>query len=162
MRRCIEYKIDLKNERYISINIDKVGFFLETESYKIPRKIYRIDFNQLQFRPTYAKNYSIIRACLWKESKIPNSSEIRLKTKQDSFISCDGTIVPMTIIQKNDDNLKKPCLCFAYGGFGAPMLPFFKLFFLLFLEIFNGVVGMLFQYNNFTYTSLMYIHFLTK
>lgn len=165
MRRCIEYKIDLKNEKYISINIDKVGFFLETESYKIPRKIYRIDFNQLQFRPTYAKLYSIIRPKLWQESKIPNSSEIRLKTKQDSFISTDGTRIPMTIIQKNnDDNSKKPCLCFCYGGFGTPMLPFFKLFFLLFLELFNGVVGMLFEYNNFTYMTMMYIfrHFLMK
>lgn len=125
------------------MSIDKIGLFLETQSYKIPRKIYRIDFNQLQFRPSYAKLYSIIRPAVWKESKIANSNEIKLKTTQDSFLSFDGTRVPMTIIQKNTyDNVKKPCLVFVYGGFGVPMLPFFKLFFLLFMEIFNGVIGM--------------------
>lgn len=135
----------MKNERFTSISIDKVGFFLETQSYKIPRKVYRIDFNQLQFRPSYAKLHSIVRPAQWKESKIPNSSEIKLKTKQDSFISFDGTRVPMTIIQKNNGingNAKKPCLVFAYGGFGDPTLPIFKLLFVLFIELFNGVIGM--------------------
>lgn len=140
--RCLEYRVELKNERFTSINVDKVGFFLETQSYKIPRKVYRIDFNQLQFRPPYGKPYSIVRPALWKESNIANSSRIKLQTKQDSFISFDGTRVPMTIIQSNNEgSAKKPCLVSAYGGFGDPMLPIFKLFFLLFMELFNGVVG---------------------
>lgn len=141
--RCIEYNLELKNETFILMSIDKVGLFLETQSYKIPRKVYRIDFNLLQFRPSYAKLQAIVRPTIWKESKIPNSSEIKLTIKQDSFISFDGTRVPMTIIQKkNSENKKKPCLVFAYGGFGAPILPFFKLFFVLFMELFNGVIGM--------------------
>ncbi|XP_031638770.1 prolyl endopeptidase-like [Contarinia nasturtii] len=138
MRR-IEYKIQLENEQFLSMKIDKVGFFFETQSFKVQRTVYRIDFNQLQYRPPDAKTYSIVKPIIWKQPA-SNLGEIQLKIRQDSFISFDGISVPMTIIEKNTNDLKKPCLVFAYGGFGCAMLPFFKLFLLLFEEIFNGII----------------------
>lgn len=110
-RRRIEYKIQFKNEKFLSMQIDKIGFFFETQSFKIPRTVYRIDFHQLLYRPPNAKTYSSIRPTLWNASKVLNSNEIRVKIKQDSFKSFDGTRIPMTIIQKitNDDS-KKPCM----------------------------------------------------
>lgn len=139
----IEYKIDFQNERFISMKIDPVGFFFETQSFNTPRKVYRIDFDQLVYnRHSYAP-ISIVKPMLWKETRIPNLNA-RLTVNHDSFHSFDQIKVPMTIIQKengSDDACKKPCLVFAYGGYGIPILPLFKLFFLLFIELFNGVVG---------------------
>lgn len=139
----IEYKIDLKNEQFVSSKIDKYGIFFETKSFKTPRKVYRIDFNQLEYRQPHMTKYSMIQPTPWKESKIPNFDELEIEVKYDLFRSFDGTEVPMTIIQKNniDDN-KKPTLVYAYNGYGIPLLPLFKLLFLLFVELFNGVVGL--------------------
>lgn len=123
------------------MKIDKVGFFFETQSFKVQRTVYRIDFNQLQYRPPDAKTYYLVKPVVWKASQIRSSSEIQLKIQQDFFESFDGVNVPMTVIRKDDKILRKPCLVFAYGGFSHPSLPFFKLFLLLFEEIFNGVVG---------------------
>lgn len=138
----IEFKIDLENEKFLAINFDGHGFFLETQSFKTPRKVYRIDFDQLKLRAPFVA-FSIIKPLLWKESKLPNLN-VKIKVLRDSFHSFDKTKVPITIIHKSNhanDTSKMPCLVFAYGGYGIPMLPLFKLFFLLFIELFNGVVG---------------------
>lgn len=140
----IEYKIDLKNEKFLSSRIDKYGVFFETISFKSPRKVYRIDFNQLEYRRPHMMTYSTIQPILWKESKIPNIDELEIDVQYDWFYSFDGTEVPMTIIHKkntNDDD-KKPTLVYAYGGYGDSLLPRFDLYFLLFVELFNGVVGL--------------------
>lgn len=139
-----EYKVDFKDEQFISMNIDAHGFFFETQSFQTPRKVYRVDFKQLvcnhhSFAPT-----AIVEPTLWKESQLFHLNRVQLKVNHDSFRSFDQINVPMTIIQKDngiDDTCKKPCLVFAYGGYGIPILPLFKLFFLLFIELFNGVVG---------------------
>lgn len=139
----IEYKIDLEDERFISMNIDPFGLFLETQSFNTPRKVYRIDFDQLLQHRNLFTSTSIVRPMLWKETHIPHLKGTKLKISHDSFRSFDQTKVPMTIIQRDNssDTSKKPCLCFAYGGYGLPTLPLFKLFFMLFIELFNGVVG---------------------
>ncbi|XP_055307556.1 prolyl endopeptidase-like [Sitodiplosis mosellana] len=137
----IEYKIDLKNEQVVSSSIDKYGVFFETRSFKTPRKVYRIEFNQLLYREPYVTTYSTIEPVLWKESKIPNLDELKITVQYDTYRSFDGTEVPMTIIQKKQsDCYRKPCLVYAYGGFGDCLLPRFDLYFLLFVELFNGVV----------------------
>lgn len=142
-KRKIDYKIQLENEKFLSMSIDKIGFFFETQSFKVPRSIYRLYFYQLEYRTPTANDFSIVKPIHWKESWIPNCTDIELDVQRDSYISFDGVKVPMTIIQKKRGaNFKKPCLVFAYGGFGCPMLPLFKLLFLLFMELFNGVVGM--------------------
>lgn len=139
----IEYKIDLDSENILSTKIDPYGFFIETQSVKTPRKIYRIDFDQLVFQRFSIAPTVSISPMLWKESKIPNVNVSKFKVQHDSFHSFDQIKVPLTIIQKTSggEHRKKPCLVFAYGGFGIPMLPLYKLFFLFFIEIFNGVVG---------------------
>ena len=139
----IEYKIDFKDEQVVSSKIDKFGVFFETRSFKTPRKVYRIEFNQLGYRQLHEMDYSMIEPVLWKESKIPNLDELDITVKYDTYLSFDGTEVPMTIIQKKQsDDYRKPCLVYAYGGFGECLLPRFDLFFLLFVELFNGVVGL--------------------
>lgn len=140
----IEYKIDLNDEKFITMKIDLCGFFLETQSFKTPRKVYRVDFTQLAFRLPFVIAYTIVEPMLWKESKIPNLDETKFKILHDSFHSFDKVTVPMTIIQRKNtnDTGKKPCLVYTYGGYGIPVLPLFKLFFLLFVELFNGVVGL--------------------
>lgn len=145
VNRRIDYKIDLKDEQVVSSKIDKYGVFFETRSFTTPRKVYRIEFNQLEYRPKYdidETDYLTIEPVLWKESKIPNLDGLKIKIRYDSYRSFDGTEVPMTVIQKSDnDNCQKPCLVYAYGGFGDSLLPRFDLYFLLFVELFNGVVG---------------------
>lgn len=141
----IEYKIDFENERFISMKIDPCGFFFETQTFKTPRKVYRVDFGQLVYNRNSIVPTSIVKPMLWKESKIPHLNVPKLKINHDSFHSYDQIKVPMTIIQRTDgdnDTCKKPCLVFAYGGYGIPILPLFKLFFLLFIELFNAVVGL--------------------
>lgn len=140
-----EYKIDIENERFISMKVDACGFFFETQSFKTPRKVYRVDYEQLVYnRLSYAPT-SLVKPMLWKETQLPHLNRTKLKVNHDSFQSFDQVKVPMTIIQKdkgdNEDACRKPCLVFAYGGYGIPILPLFKLFFLLFMELFNGVVG---------------------
>lgn len=140
----MEYKIDLEDERFISMKLDPYGFFFETQSFKTPRIVHRIDFTQLVFNRLSFAPVVIIQPILWKETKIPNLNVAKLKVQYDSFHSFDQTKVPMTIIQKSNDDdaaFQKPCLVFAYGGYGIPILPLFKLFFLLFVELFNGIVG---------------------
>lgn len=140
----IEYKIDLKDEQFVSSKVDKFGVFFETRSFKTPRKVYRIDFCQLEYRDPLVMTYTTIKPFLWKESKIPNLDGLEIKIQYDSFYSFDLTEVPMTIIQKEndeDDNCKKPCLVYAYAGYGDCLLPRFDLYFLLFVELFNGIVG---------------------
>lgn len=139
----IEYKVDLKDEQVVSSKADRYGVFFETRSFKAPRKIYRIEFNQLIYRqPILTTTYSEIEPVLWKESAIPNLDELEITVEHDSFYSADGTEVPMTIIQKKSNaNYDKPCLVYAYGGYGDCLLPRFDLYFLLFVELFNGVVG---------------------
>lgn len=140
--QCIEYKIDLKDEKFVSSRVDKYGVFFETSSFKSPRKVYRIDANQLEYRRPHMTTYTTIKPVLWKESKIPNIDEMDIEVQRDWFYSFDGTEVPLTIIQKtgNSDH-KKPCLVTAYGGYGDCLLPRFDLYLLLFVELFNGVVG---------------------
>ncbi|XP_055307555.1 uncharacterized protein LOC129571737 [Sitodiplosis mosellana] len=139
--QCIEYKIDFKDEQVVSSKIDKFGVFFETRSFKTPRKVYRIEFNQLLYRERYETTYSTIEPVLWKESRIPNLDELEITVQYDTYFSFDGTEIPMTIIQKKqNDCYRKPCLVYAYGGFGDCLLPRFDLYFLLFVELFNGVV----------------------
>lgn len=141
----IKYKIDMEDEQFLSMKIDQLGFFFETQSFKTPRKTYRIDFDQRVFRRVCIESMGCISVTpmLWNVSKIPNINVDKFQIQHDSFYSFDKTKVPMTIIQKAPHNSarKKPCLVFAYGGYGIPMLPIFKLFFLLFIELFNGIVG---------------------
>lgn len=139
----IEYKVDLKDEQIVSSKADRYGVFFETRSFKTPRKIYRIEFNQLIYRqPILTTAYSEIEPALWKESAIPNLDELEIIVEHDSFYSLDGTEVPMTIIQKKSNSVyEKPCLVYAYGGYGDCLLPRFDLYFLLFVELFNGIVG---------------------
>lgn len=146
LNRRIEYKINFEDEQFISMNIDANGFFFETQSFQTPRKVYRVDFKQLVYNHhSCAPTITIVRPMLWKESQLLHLDRVNLKVTHDSFRSFDQIQVPMTIIQKDgvdDDFCKKPCLVFAYGGYGIPILPLFKLFFLLFIELFNGVVGL--------------------
>ncbi|XP_055322565.1 uncharacterized protein LOC129578284 [Sitodiplosis mosellana] len=139
----IEYKIDLEDENFISMKIDLFGFFFETQTVKTPRKVYRINFDQLVLQHRLSVDaLAIVKPILWKESKIPNLNLDKFYVLHDSFRSFDQIKVPITIIQKNNGNDagKKPCLVFAYGWNGIPMISLFKLFFLLFIELFNGVV----------------------
>lgn len=146
------------DEQFISSKFDKFGFFFETRSFKIQRKVYRIDLSQLVSEEAKKANYyhilhhqnhlcavSSIRPILWKESNIPNLDEIEIKVQYDSYRSFDGIEVPMTIIKKmkdaNDDR-KRPCLVYAYGGYGDSILPRFDLYFLLFIELFDAIVGL--------------------
>lgn len=140
----IKYKIDMEEEKFLSMKMDPKGFFFETQSFKTPRKIYRIDFDQRVFLRLSIEPTSMVTPLLWKESKIPHLDMAKLKISHDSFHSFDQIKVPMTVIQKlnGSSERKKPCLVFAYGGYGISMLPMFKLFFLLFIELFNGVVGL--------------------
>lgn len=140
----IEHKIDFEDEQFISMKIDSCGFFFETQSFETPRKVYRLDFEQLVHNRLSFAGSSIVKPLLWKESQLPHLNEVKFKVNHDSFQSPDQIKVPLTIIQKNNgdnDACKKPCLVFAYGGYGIPILPLFKLFFLLFIELFNGVIG---------------------
>lgn len=139
----IEYKIDLIDEQVLSSKIDKYGVFFETRSFKMPRKVYRFEFNQLIYREPNLTTYSTIEPVLWKISNIPNLDGLEIEVQHDSYCSFDGTEVPLTIIQKKgSDGYKKPCLVYAYGGYGDCLLPRFDLYFLLFVELFNGVVGL--------------------
>lgn len=138
----IEYKIDLKDEQVVSSRVDKFGVFFETRSFETPRKLYRIEFNQLAYSDPYEASCLTIQPILWNEIKIQNLNGLDLKVQYDSYRSFDGVEVSMTIIQQNgNDACKKPCLVYAYGGFGDCLLPRFDLYFLLFIELFNAVVG---------------------
>lgn len=152
------------DEQFISSKFDKFGFFFETRSFKIQRKVYRIDLCQLVYREAEIANYyhilhhqnhfcaespyisySTLKPILWKESNIPNLDAIDIKVQYDSYSSFDGTEVPMTIIQKKkdaNDDRKRPCLVYAYGGYGDSILPRFDLYFLLFIELFDAIVGL--------------------
>lgn len=141
-RKCIEFQIDLKDEKFVSTKIGEFGLYFETETYETPQKIYKIDFVQLENRPQNRFFYSMLNPILKRESQVPNLSGVKFSIQHDSFYSFDGSNVPMTVIQKENNDPKKPCLVFAYGGYGIPMLPLFKLFYLLFIELFNGIVGM--------------------
>lgn len=128
------------------MKIDSNGFFFETQTFKSPRKIYRIDFDELVRQRASFYAISIVKPMRWKESKIPNLNLDRFHVQHESFRSFDQIKVPMTIIQKrngdDDPSRRKPCLVSAYGGNGIPMIALFKLFFLLFIELFDGVVGL--------------------
>lgn len=133
----IEYKVDLTDEKILSSKVDKYGFFFETQSFTTPRKVYRIEINQLVYHQPHEITYSIIEPVLWKESKIQNFDEMQIKIQYKSYRSFDGTKIPMTMIQKSGKYApKKPCLVYADS-----ILPTFDIFFLLFIELFNGVVG---------------------
>lgn len=140
--KCIEFQIDLNDEKFLSTKVDEFGFYFETMSYESPQKIYKIDFVQLVNRPKYQNVYTMLRPMLKRESKVPHLSDVKFCIQHDSFYSFDGSNVPLTVIQKKNDDPNKPCLVFAYGGYGIPMLPLFKLFYLLFIQLFNGIVGM--------------------
>lgn len=133
----IEYKVNLTDEQFISSTFDKYGVFFETQSFTTPRKVYRIEINQLVYHQPHEMTYSIIEPILWKESKISNFDQMQIKIEYKSYRSFDGTQIPMTMIQKSGKYApKKPCLVYADS-----LLPNFDIFFLLFIELFNGVVG---------------------
>lgn len=135
--QCIEYKVDLTDEKIISSKVDKYGVFFETQSFTVPSKVYRIEINQLVYHQPHEMTYSIIEPILWKESKIQNFEEVQIKIQYKSYRSNDGSKVPMTMIQKSGKYApKKPCLVYADS-----ILPKFDIFFLLFIELFDGVVG---------------------
>lgn len=153
-QKCIEYEICLKDETFVSIHIDRIGFFIQTCSFKAQKKIYRIDYSQLIYHRPHSTFYSPIMPILWKESKIPYLKGTNFKIQHNSFRSFDGQNIPITIIRKDceeNPSVKSPCLVKHYGGFGVSMLPLFKLFFVLFIELFNGIVGM-YAFQPFTIT----------
>ena len=161
MNERIEYKVDLKDEQVLSSKADRYGVFFETRSIKTPRKVYRIELNQLIYRQKYlTTSYMDIEPVLWKESKVPNLDELEITIQHDLYRSSDMTEVPMTVIQKKSTEIgKKPCLVYAYGGYGDCLLPRFDLYFLLFVELFNGVVGSYMQKhlsNSFIFRILTY------
>lgn len=130
----------MKDEQFLFTKVDKFGFYFETMSYESLQKIYKIDFVQLVNRPRLPGVYNKLKPMLKRESRVSNVSEFSIR--HDSFYSVDGVEVPLTVIQKKDnDDPNKPCLCFAYGGFNIPMLPQFKLIYSLFIQLFNGIVG---------------------
>lgn len=139
--KCIEFQIDLQNEKFLSTKIDEYGFYFETMSYESMQNIYKIDFVQLVNRPKYQNVYIKLRPMLKRAAKVPNLNDVKFSIEQDSFYSFDGSNVALTVIQKKNGDPNKPCLVFAYGGYGIPMLPLFKLIYLLFIELFNGIVG---------------------
>lgn len=141
----------MDGEQFIDLKIDKFGFYFETKSFKAPRKIYRIDFNQLEYHHPNIKTYSKIKPILWHESTISDFNELEITTQYETYRSFDGNEVPLTFIKKksnNDD--KKPCLVHVYGGPGDCLYPRFDPYFLLFIELFNGVVGLYTIYFNST------------
>lgn len=141
--KCIEYQMVLKDEQFLSSTIDEFGFYFETMSYESLQKIYRLNFVQLLHRPNYQNVYTQIEPVFKGECKVPILCDTELSIQHDSFYSFDGANVPLTMIQQKDNNnLNKPCLVFSYGGFNVPMLPQFKLIYLLFIQLFNGIVGM--------------------
>lgn len=144
----IEYKIDIKDEEFSSSTVDRYGIFIETRSFTAHRRVYRIEFNQLEYRQPCATTCSVVNPILWKESKVPNLNGLEIKVQYDSYHSFDGTEVPITIIRKSgNDDCQKPCLVYAYGAYGECLLPRFNLYFLLFVELFNGVLGTYAQIN---------------
>lgn len=101
-----------------------------------------MEFNQLEDVKPHIMTYSKIAPVLWKESEIRYLSGLGITVQYDSYSSFDKIQVPLTIIRKNgNDGSKKPCLVYAIGGFGDCLLKRFDLYFLLFVEFFNGVVG---------------------
>ncbi|KAJ6630497.1 Prolyl endopeptidase, partial [Pseudolycoriella hygida] len=136
----IEFKIDLKDETFISTKVDEFGFYFQTESYETPQKIYKIDFVQLASPSERQNAYTIVKPILKRAAIVPFLSEEEFSIQHDSFYSFDGSNVPMTVIQQKNNDVNKPCLVFSYGAYGIPMLPAFKLFYRLFIELFNGVV----------------------
>ncbi|XP_031634996.1 uncharacterized protein LOC116348227 [Contarinia nasturtii] len=137
----IEYKVDLTDEKIVSSTVDKYGIFFETRSFTTPRKVYRIEINQLVYQQPHETTYSLIEPTLWKESTIPNMDEMQIKIQYKSYRSFDGTNVPLTMIQKGGKFApKKPCLIYACCDYTDSVLPRFDLYFLLFIELFNGVV----------------------
>ncbi len=141
--KCIEFQIDVKDEQFLTSKIDKFGFYFETMSYESLSKIYKIDFVQLMNRPKFQNVYVQLKPMLKRQSTVANLSNVDFSIQHDSFYSFDGSNVPLTVIQKKNSDPNKPCLVFSYGGFNVPMLPQFKLIYLLFIELFNAVVGKL-------------------
>lgn len=137
----IEYRVDLTDEKIVYSSVDKYGIWFETRSFLTPRKVYRIEINQLVYHEAHDTTYSIIEPILWKESKIPYLDEMQINVQYKLCRS--GTEVPMTIFQKSGKYApKKPCMVYACsGGYDDSVLPRFDLYFLLFIELFNGVVG---------------------
>lgn len=141
--KCIEFRIDIKDEQFLTTKCDAYGFYFETMSYESLSKIYKIDFVQLVNRPKIQNVYTTLKPMLKRMSTVPNLSAVDFSIQHDSFYSFDGSNVPLTVIQKKNNDPNKPCLVFSYGGFNVPMLPQFKLIYLLFIELFNAIVGML-------------------
>lgn len=112
-------------------------------SYESLQKVYRIDSVQLLNRSDNKNAYTKLKPLLERESTVSNLSDSELSIQHDSFYSFDGSSVPLTVIQRKNTDPEKPCLVFSYGGFNVPMLPQFKLIYLLFIQLFNGIVGML-------------------
>lgn len=140
--KCIEFQIVLQEEQFLSSTIDEFGFYFETMSYEALQKIYRLDFVQLLHRPNYQNVYTQIMPAFKGECKVPILRDTEFSIQHDSFYSFDGTEVPLTMIQQRNNDPNKPCLVFSYGGFNVPLLPQFKLMYLLFIQLFNGIVGM--------------------
>ncbi|KAG4075049.1 hypothetical protein HA402_008114 [Bradysia odoriphaga] len=109
-------------------------------SYDSLSKIYKIDFVQLVNRPKIQNVYTTLKPMLKRMATVPNLGGSNFSIQHDSFYSLDGSNVPLTVIQKKNNDPNKPCLVFSYGGFNVPMLPQFKLIYLLFIELFNGIV----------------------
>ncbi len=86
-----------------------------------------------------ACSYNVHSKALTINENIKKSfPEIKLITEVVKYPSIDGTLIPMTIIRREDLAFdgNNPTIIYAYGGFGVPIEPFYDAGFIYFVQ--NG------------------------
>ncbi|MBN1824863.1 MAG: S9 family peptidase [Candidatus Eisenbacteria bacterium] len=98
-------------------------FFYDFESFNVPRTIYRYDFTRGESEVFFAPgiDYDV-------------SSFV---TEQVFYKSKDGTRVPMFLVHKKGIPMdgSNPTFVYAYGGFNISMTPYFRAYWLVWLEM---------------------------
>lgn len=113
------------NSNFIVSKSFQINFLIEGT-------IHRYDFATPEVAPT-----------IYREMKLNGIDENKFALEQVFYRSYDGTKIPMFIVQKNGSSSteSKSCFLHGFGGLNRPIPPVFFVRFVLFMEVFNGILA---------------------
>jgi prolyl oligopeptidase len=108
--------------RLVGVSRDRNEIFAEAESFTQPIEVFRCSL-------------ATGTRTSWASRKVPFDPEPYIH-KQVSYLSKDGTRIPMSLVGRKEVLLGKenPAILTGYGGYGVPMTPQFSVFVAFLLE----------------------------
>ncbi|XP_065166170.1 prolyl endopeptidase-like isoform X2 [Atheta coriaria] len=128
--KIMDFDVDLGTINGTSGKRDHDEMFYGFGSFLTPNTIYKVEFLK----------DGEIKQSVFHQTKVGDLDPSQYVSKQEFYISKDGSKVPMFIVHKKDfvRDGSRPCMLYGYGGFNINITPSFSVSRLIFVNHFDG------------------------